>query len=77
MTKDELAAVSQQLLQPVDEVLADLFDKSLRYDAERFAREVELAIQQAPSLFALMDIDALAEPLEVEMGRAMVKELSR
>ena len=77
MTDAELSTVARQLLEPLDAVLADLIDKSLRYDAERFAREVEVAVTQAPILMETMNIDALADPLEREMGRAMVRQLKR
>lgn len=77
MTDAELSTVARQLLEPLDAVLADLIDKSLRYDAERFAREVEVAVTQAPLLMETMNIDALADPLEREMGRAMVRQLKR
>jgi hypothetical protein len=77
MTDAELSTVARQLLEPLDAVLADLIDKSLRLDAERFAREVEAAVLQAPSLMETMNIDALADPLEREMGRAMVRQLRR
>jgi hypothetical protein len=77
MTDAELSTVARQLLEPLDAVLADLIDKSLRYDAERFAKEVEVAVTQAPLLMETMNIDALADPLEREMGRAMVRQLKR
>ena len=77
MTDAELSTVAQQLLEPLDAILADLIDKSLRFDAERFAREVEVAVTQAPLLMETMNIDALADPLEREMGRAMVRQLKR
>ncbi len=77
MTNAELSTVARQLLEPLDAVLADLIDKSLRYDAERFAKEVEVAVTQAPLLMETMNIDALADPLEREMGRAMVRQLKR
>jgi len=75
MTKDELSEVSRSSLAPIDEAFADLYDKSLRYDAERFAKEVEKALERAPSLMDWMNIDALAEPLEIEVGRSMLKGL--
>ena len=77
MTNAELSTVARQLLEPLDAVLADLIDKSLRYDAERFAREGEVAVTQTPLLMETMNIDALADPLEREMGRAMVRQLKR
>jgi hypothetical protein len=77
MTNAELSTVARQLLEPLDAVLADLIDKSLRYDAERFAKEVEVAVTQTPLLMETMNIDALADPLEREMGRAMVRQLKR
>tara|TARA_R110002020_G_scaffold27264_4_gene87939 strand:+ start:582 stop:815 length:234 start_codon:yes stop_codon:yes gene_type:complete len=77
MTDAELSTVARQLLEPLDAVLADLIDKSLRLDAERFAREVEAAVLLTPSLMETMNIDALADPLELEMGRAMVRQLRR
>ena len=77
MTNAELSTVARQLLEPLDAVLADLIDKSLRYDAERCAREVEVAVKQTPLLMETMNIDALADPLEREMGRAMVRQLKR
>jgi len=77
MTDAELSTVARQLLEPLDAVLADLIDKSLRLDAERFAREVEVAVTQTPLLMQTMNIDALADPLEREMGRAMVRQLRR
>tara|TARA_Y100000004_G_C8728881_1_gene333408 strand:+ start:292 stop:528 length:237 start_codon:yes stop_codon:yes gene_type:complete len=75
MTAEELRQVAQRAYSPIDSKLADLWDKSLRYSADRFAREVEKAIQEAPALFDLMQADELARPLEDEMGRAMIRQL--
>ncbi len=75
MNEKQLRDVSSEYLAPVDEQLADLFDKSLRLDADRFAAEVEKALQMIPVLFERMNIDALADPLEEAMGDAMLRQL--
>ena len=73
MTSEQLAQVARSSLLPLDLALADLLDKSLRMDAARFAREVERAVEEVPLLMQAVDIDAVAEPLELEVGRAMIE----
>ena len=73
MTSEQLAQVARASLLPLDLALADLLDKSLRMDAARFAREVERAVEEGPLLMQAVDIDAVAEPLELEVGRAMIE----
>lgn len=75
MTAEELSDVSKSLLLPLDEVIADLYDKSLRYDARRFAAEVEKALVELPAIMDLIDIDSMADKLEEEIGEAIVKQL--
>ena len=73
MTSEQLAQVARSSLLPLDLALADLLDNSLRMDAARFAREVERAVEEVPLLMQAVDIDAVAEPLELEVGRAMIE----
>ena len=76
MDLEGLGVISKELLLPLDESIADLYDKSLRLDSASFAAEVSQALQKLPSLMEVLNIDALADPLETEIGDAMVKELS-
>ena len=73
MTSEQLAQVARSSLLPRDLALADLVEKSHRIDADRFAREVERAVEEVPLLMQAVDIDAVAEPLELEVGRAMIE----
>ena len=73
MTSEQLAQVARSSLLPLDLALADLLDKSLRMDAARLARDVERAVEEVPLLMQAVDIDAVAEPLELEVGRAMIE----
>jgi len=75
ISKAQIAAIPPVWLAPIDEMIADLYDKSLRYDARRFAAEVEAAVHRVPALFDRLDIDALAEAIEAEIGKAILREL--
>lgn len=75
INRAEIREVAGEWLAPIDEMLADLYDKSLRYDARRFAVEVEAAVLSVPGLFDRLNIDALASSLEEEMGKGILSEL--
>jgi hypothetical protein len=77
VTRDQLSDVSKRLLLPLDEAIADLIDKSHRMDARRFAAEVERAIVKLPALMELLNIDSLADFLEDEMGKAVLKQMQK
>lgn len=72
----EIQEVAAEWLAPIDEMLADLYDKSLRYDARRFAAEIEAAVLRVPALFDRLNIDALASSLEEEIGKGILSELN-
>jgi len=76
INRAEIREVAGEWLAPIDEMLADLYDKSLRYDARRFAAEVEAAVLRVPSLFDSLNIDALASSLEEEIGKGILSELN-
>jgi hypothetical protein len=77
MTDDELREVAAQWLAPVDEIFADLIDKSYRMTAGAFQAEVQAVIERIPNLFYLLDKRAFETSLEEEMGKAFIKSLEK
>jgi predicted GNAT superfamily acetyltransferase len=77
MTDEELREVAAQWLAPVDEVFADLIDKSYRMTAGAFQAEVQSVIERIPNLFYLLDKRAFETSLEDEMGKAFIKSLEK
>ena len=75
MTDEELREVAAQWLAPVDEIFADLIDKSYRMTAGAFQAEVQAVIERIPNLFYLLDKRAFETSLEDEMGKAFIKSL--
>ncbi len=77
MTDEEMREVAGQWLSPVDQIFADLIDKSYTMTAGAFQIEVEQVIERIPQLFFLLDKRALETSLENEIGAAIVKSLER
>jgi hypothetical protein len=77
MTDEELREVAAQWLAPVDEIFADLIDKSYRMTAGAFQAEVQAVIERIPNLFYLLDKRAFETSLEEEMGKAFIKSLEK
>jgi len=77
MTDEQIGEVAGQWLSPVDQIFADLIDKSYRMTAGAFQIEVEQVIERIPQLFFLLDKRALETSLENEIGAAIVKSLER
>jgi hypothetical protein len=77
MTNEELREVAAQWLAPVDEIFADLIDKSYRMTAGAFQAEVQAVIERIPNLFYLLDKRAFETSLEEEMGKAFIKSLEK
>jgi hypothetical protein len=77
MTNEELREVAAQWLAPIDQVFADLIDKSYRMTAGGFQIEVQQVIERIPQMFHMLDKRAFETSLEDEMGKAMVKSLER
>jgi hypothetical protein len=77
MTDQELREVAAQWLAPVDEIFADLIDKSYRMTAGAFQAEVQAVIERIPNLFYLLDKRAFETSLEEEMGKAFIKSLEK
>jgi hypothetical protein len=77
MTDEEMREVAGQWLSPVDQIFADLIDKSYRMTAGAFQIEVEQVIERIPQLFFMLDKRALETSLENEIGAAIVKSLER
>jgi hypothetical protein len=77
MTDEELREVAAQWLAPVDEIFADLIDKSYRMTAGAFQAEVQAVIERIPNLFYLLDKRAFETSLEDEMGKAFIKSLEK
>jgi hypothetical protein len=75
MTDEELRDVASEWLAPVDQVLADLMDKSQRMTIGAFVREVELVIERIPQMYGMLNAKALTDALEEEIGKAMLKGL--
>ena len=77
MTEEQLAEVSAKWLAPIDEVIADLVDKSQRMTIGAFMREVDEVVLRIPDLWERLDITALEESLNNEMVNAFVKPLEK
>ena len=75
MTDEELRDVATDRLAPVDQVLADLMDKSQRMTIGAFIREVEQVIERIPQMYGMLNAQALTDALENEIGKAMLKGL--
>ena len=77
MDDEQMRDVAGQWLSPVDQIFADLIDKSYRMTAGAFQIEVEQVIERIPQLFFMLDKRALETSLENEIGAAIVKSLER
>ncbi len=77
MTEEQLAEVSAKWLSPIDEVIADLLDKSQRMTIGAFMREVDEVVLRIPDLWDRLDITSLEESLNDEMVNAFVKPLEK
>ena len=77
MTDEQMREVAGQWLSPVDQIFADLIDKSYTMTAGAFQIEVEQVIERIPQLFFMLDKRALETSLENEIGAAIVKSLER
>jgi hypothetical protein len=77
MTDEQMREVAGQWLAPIDQILADLIDKSYRMTAGAFQIEVEQVIERIPQLFFMLDKRSLETSLENEIGAAIVKSLER
>ena len=77
MTDQQLAEVSAKWLSPIDEVIADLVDKSQRMTIGAFMREVDEVVLRIPDLWERLDIASLEESLNDEMVNAFVKPLEK
>lgn len=75
MTDEQLREVASEWLAPVDQVLADLMDKSQRMTIGAFINEVEQVIERIPQMYGMLNAQALTDALEEEIGKAMLKGL--
>jgi hypothetical protein len=75
MTDEELRELASVWLAPVDQVFADLIDKSYRMTAGAFQIEVQNVIEKIPNMFYLLDKRAFETALENEMGQAAIKAI--
>jgi hypothetical protein len=75
MTDSELRELASVWLAPVDQVFADLIDKSYRMTAGAFQIEVQNVIEKIPNMFYLLDKRAFETALENEMGQAAIKAI--
>ena len=73
MTDEQLRDVAGEWLAPVDQVLADLMDKSQRMTIGAFVREVEQVIERIPQMYGMLNAQTLTSALEDEIGKAMLK----
>lgn len=73
MTDEQLRDVAGEWLAPVDQVLADLMDKSQRMTIGAFVREVEQVIERIPQMYGMLNAQVLTSALEDEIGKAMLK----
>lgn len=72
MTNEELRDVAAEWLAPVDQVIADLIDKSQRMTIGAFIREVEQVIERIPQMYGMLNSQALISALEEEIGKAIL-----
>jgi hypothetical protein len=77
MTNEELRELASVWLAPVDQVFADLIDKSYRMTAGAFQIEVQQLIERIPQMFHMLDKRAFETSLEDEIGKAITKSLDR
>lgn len=78
MTSEKhLREVASVWLSPVDELIADLLDKSERMTIGAFAKEIEQVIDRIPLLFDQLNIQHLSDDLENEIGKSMIEQLKR
>jgi hypothetical protein len=77
MTDEELRELASVWLAPVDQIFADLIDKSYRMTAGAFQAEVQSVIERIPNLFYLLDKRAFETALENELGEAAIKAIER
>jgi len=77
MTDEELRELASVWLAPVDQVFADLIDKSYRMTAGAFQAEVQAVVERIPQLFYLLDKRAFETALENELGEAAIKAIER
>lgn len=75
MTDEDLRELAGVWLAPVDQVFADLIDKSYRMTAGAFQIEVQNVIDKIPNMFHLLDKRAFETALENEMGQAAIKAI--
>lgn len=73
MTDEQLRDVASEWLAPVDQVIADLMDKSQRMTIGAFIKEVEQVIERIPQMYGMLNAQALTDALEDEIGKAMLK----
>jgi hypothetical protein len=77
MTDEELRELASVWLAPVDQIFADLIDKSYRMTAGAFQAEVQAVVERIPQLFYLIDKRAFETALENELGEAAIKAIER
>ena len=77
MTDEKLRELASVWLAPIDEVLADLIDKSYRMTAGAFQAEVQAVVERIPQMFYLLDKRAFETKLEDAMGEAAIKAIER
>jgi hypothetical protein len=77
MTDEELRELASVWLAPVDQIFADLIDKSYRMTAGAFQAEVQAVVERIPNLFYLLDKRAFETALENELGEAAIKAIER
>lgn len=65
--------MAAEWLAPVDQVIADLIDKSERMTIGAFVREVEQVIERIPQMYGMLNSEALISALEEEIGKAVLK----
>jgi hypothetical protein len=75
MTDEELRELASVWLAPVDQIFADLIDKSYRMTAGAFQSEVQAVVERIPQLFYLLDKRAFETALENELGEAAIKAI--
>jgi hypothetical protein len=77
MADEELRELASVWLAPVDQIFADLIDKSYRMTAGAFQAEVQAVVERIPNLFYLLDKRAFETALENELGEAAIKAIER
>jgi hypothetical protein len=77
MTDEELRELASVWLAPVDQIFADLIDKSYRMTAGAFQAEVQAVVERIPQMFYLLDKRSFETALENELGEAAIKAIER